>query len=66
MAKEKHMTPATQQSDFITVKEAAGILKLSEISIRRFLTKRKLKRFKAGARTLVRRSDVLSLIREAD
>jgi excisionase family DNA binding protein len=55
---------ATIQQNFITVKEAAGILKLSEISVRRFLTKRKLKRFKAGARTLIRLSEVLALIRE--
>ena len=52
-------------TDFITVKEAAAILKLSEISIPRFLTQKKLRRFKVGARTLIRLSEAMSLIREA-
>jgi excisionase family DNA binding protein len=57
---------ATPQTDFITVREAAGLLKMSEISIRRFLTQKKLKRFKVGARTLLRSSEVLGLIRESE
>jgi excisionase family DNA binding protein len=52
-------------TDFITVKEAAALLKLSDISIRRFLTQKKLRRFKVGARTLIRVSEAMSLIREA-
>jgi excisionase family DNA binding protein len=56
---------ATSRPEFITCKEAASLLKLSEISIRRFLTQKKLKRYKVGSRTLVRLSDALALIREA-
>lgn len=56
---------STRAGEFITVREAAAILKLSEISIRRLLTQKKLKRFKVGARTLIRLSEALSLIREA-
>jgi excisionase family DNA binding protein len=63
------VTGATSESahptDFITVKEAAALLKLSEISIRRFLTQKKLRRFKVGARTLIRQTEAMSLIREA-
>ena len=61
------MIKATVSSDdpeFINVREAAALLRLSEISIRRLLWKKQLKRFKAGGRTLVKRSQVLSLIRE--
>ena len=50
--------------EMISVREAAAILRLSEISIRRFLTQKKLRRFKAGARTLLRRADVLGMIKE--
>jgi excisionase family DNA binding protein len=51
--------------DFVTVMEAAKLLGLKDVSIRRYLTQKKLRRFKAGgARTLLLRSEVLSLIRE--
>lgn len=61
---------STANSDFITVQEAADMLRLSQISIRRFLTQKKLTRFKVGrskktGRTLLKRSEVLSLVREA-
>jgi len=48
--------------DLITCKEGAPIVRLSEISIRRMLTKGKLKRYKCGARTLISRSELLGLI----
>jgi excisionase family DNA binding protein len=56
--------------DLISVKEAAAILRLSEISVRRYLTQKRLARYKAGGRgrfgrTLVSRAQVLGLIREA-
>jgi hypothetical protein len=49
---------------FINVKEAAALLRMAEISIRRFLTKKKLTRYKAAGRTLLRRDQVLGLIKE--
>lgn len=61
------MTPAEQARDrkvYVTVREAADLLCLSEISVRRFLTLTKLRRFKAGGRTLLLQSEVLSLIKE--
>lgn len=58
-------TAGEPEQKFLTVRETAAFLKLSEISIRRFLTQRKLKRFKVGSRTLIRLQDAESLIREA-
>jgi hypothetical protein len=49
----------------INVKEAAAVLKLSEISIRRYLTQKKLKRYKAFGRTLLKESEVRALIKRA-
>jgi excisionase family DNA binding protein len=61
------MTPVKQGKNpevYLTVREAAQLLRLSEISVRRFLTLKKLKRFKAGARTLLLESEVRGLIKE--
>lgn len=63
--KTKPITESSSGQEFITCKEAALLLKLSEISIRRMLTQRKLKRYKVGARTLIRLSEARGLIREA-
>lgn len=57
--------PTEKREVYITVKETAEFLRLSEISIRRLLTKKKLRRFKCGARTLIRLKDAEALIREA-
>lgn len=51
---------------YVSVKEAARLLKVSEISIRRFLTEKKLRRFKVGSRTFILHSELASLIREAE
>jgi len=65
------MDPKTAKNiDFITVSEAAQLVRMSTDSIRRFLWKKKLRRFKVGSgkgkanRTLVSRAEVLGLIRE--
>ncbi len=65
MVKVNPTQAAASAGDFVTVMESAALLKLSEITVRRMLTLNKLKRYKAGSRTLLRRSEVLSLIREA-
>jgi Helix-turn-helix domain len=57
-------------TDFVTVAEAAEILRLSQVSVRRFLTQKRLTRYKVDrskktSRTLLKRSEVLSLVREA-
>jgi DeoR/GlpR family transcriptional regulator of sugar metabolism len=58
---------------FCGVKEAAGLLHVSDATIRRYLTEKRLKRFKVksasgqqaqGMRTLLDRAEVLSLIVE--
>ena len=58
-----------ERDQMISVKEAAALLRLSEISIRRYLTQKKLRRFKVGPgrgrRTLLSLNQVLGLIREA-
>jgi excisionase family DNA binding protein len=50
---------------FVGVSAAAQLLQVSEATIRRFLTQRKLRRYKCGARTLVKREDLLGLVKEA-
>ncbi|MGH9727512.1 MAG: helix-turn-helix domain-containing protein [Candidatus Acidiferrales bacterium] len=62
----KHLrSAAVSDGEFLTCKEVAALLRMSEISIRRFLTRGTLKRYKCGARTLIRRSEAMGLIREA-
>lgn len=67
IARTSSMSPASSASpgDFVTVREVTGLLKLSEITVRRMLTQKKLKRYKVGARTLIRKSEALALIRVA-
>jgi excisionase family DNA binding protein len=50
---------------YVSVREAARLLRISEIGIRRYLTQKKLRRFKVGSRTLVLQSEVMGLVREA-
>lgn len=59
--------PPTQkpvEGPFLSVSEAAQLLTISRVSIRRYLGMGKLKKYKVGARTLLRRDDVLALVRE--
>jgi hypothetical protein len=65
VARSENTTLTVPDGEFLDVKQAASILRLSEVSIRRFLTKGRLRRYKASGRTLVRKSDVLALIHEA-
>jgi excisionase family DNA binding protein len=53
-----------EDSDHINVKEAAELVRVSEDTIRHYLVKRKLRRFKFGGRTLLSRAEVLGLIKE--
>jgi excisionase family DNA binding protein len=53
------------EGPFLSVSQAAELLTVSKVSIRRYLGMGKLKKFKVGARTLIRRDDVLNLVREA-
>ena len=58
------VVPAGQ---YISVKQAARVLNISEIGVlRRFLTQKRLRRFKVGSRTILLQSEVLSLIREVE
>ena len=70
MVQKEYKNPAAvavlPPSGYVTVKEAARLLKLSEISIRRFLTQKKLRRFKVGSRTRILHSEVMGLIRESE
>ena len=61
---------AVEQDEYIGIPEAAHLLRLSDKSIRRLLTEKKLTRFKVGAasvksRTLLLRSEVVALIHKA-
>lgn len=62
----KSALPIGQKARFLSVQEAAELLRISQVSIRRYLGQGKLKRFKVGARTLLLHDEVLGLIREAD
>jgi excisionase family DNA binding protein len=57
------------KDEYISIPEAASLLRLSDKSIRRLLTEKRLTRFKVGAsvksRTLVLRSEVVALIQKA-
>jgi excisionase family DNA binding protein len=52
------------QPQFVSVAEAAQLLRMSAVSIRRYLGQGKLKRYKVGARTLLRHDHVMALVRE--
>lgn len=64
MSKTKAVPVIGLQQHFVSVQEAADLLRVSQVSIRRYLGQRKLKRFKVGSRTLLRHSDVMALVRE--
>lgn len=56
--------------EYITVAQAAAILHMAEVSVRRYLKIGKLRRFKVGggthSRTLISRSEVYALIQPAE
>jgi excisionase family DNA binding protein len=62
-----HDTPSSANR-LLSIPEAAAILRVSESTVRRFLTEGRLPRLKVGpganARTVLRLSDVLGLVRE--
>ena len=64
-AAAKSLASSGLQPQFVSVQEAAELLRVSVVSIRRYLGQGKLKRFKVGSRTLLRHSDVMALVREA-
>lgn len=64
VAKESNKPDLAAGDRWVSVKEAAQVQRRSEISVRRDLTKGRLRRFKCGARTLLRLSDVLGQIKE--
>lgn len=54
-----------EDAEFVTVAEAVRLTRSSEPTIRRKLTEGELRRYKFGGRTLIKRSELLGLIREA-
>lgn len=58
-----HVETEAKVSDFLTCREASRIVRLSEVSIRRLLTKGRLRKFKIGGRTLVSRAELLGLVK---
>jgi hypothetical protein len=62
---------AVRQNDLdperlVSVQWAAEFLSLSDVSIRRYLTLKRLRRFKVGGRTLVKIGDLLKLVKQVD
>jgi excisionase family DNA binding protein len=61
--------PATQvndDADYATVGSAAKLVGVSHDHIRHLFTQKKLTRFKFGARTLVKKSELFGLVRKAE
>jgi excisionase family DNA binding protein len=48
----------------VSVPDAAAFLSVSEVTIRRNLTNKKLRRFKVGGRTLIKVGDLMALVKE--
>jgi hypothetical protein len=48
----------------VTVPAGADLLSVSQVTIRRYLTQKKLRRFKVGGRTLVKVGDLMNLVKE--
>lgn len=64
MKNTKALAQSTKAGDFLSCKEVASLLRISEIGVRRMLTQKKLRRYKVGSRTLIRTTEALALIRE--
>jgi len=64
-AERTPVTEQLQQGKFLSVREGAAFSKVSEITLRRWLTQKKLRRYKIGSRTLIKASDLAGLIHEA-
>jgi excisionase family DNA binding protein len=58
-------TKASERETYLTVRETASFLKISTVTVWRMLGDGKLKKFKVGARTLIRLRDAEALVREA-
>jgi excisionase family DNA binding protein len=54
----------TIDPEYLTCRETAKMLKVSEQYVRDMLTRKRLRRFKCGARTLILKSEALGLVRE--
>jgi excisionase family DNA binding protein len=52
------------EGPFLSVMEAAALLRIAKQSIHRYIRLGKIKKYKVGARTLIRRDDALALVRE--
>ncbi len=65
MKKMKSESGPTQAGQaFISVKAAAELLSISQVSIRRYLGQGRLKRYKIGSRTVLSYDNVMTLVRE--
>lgn len=62
---DKKTPPVSDAGDFIDVSGAAEMVFVKRPTIRNWLTRGKLTRYKIGGRTLVRRSELLALVKEA-
>jgi excisionase family DNA binding protein len=61
----KPLQVAFVDPEFMSIKTAAGLLTVSQVSIRRWIREGRLTKFKCGSRTLLKRADVLGLVHEA-
>jgi excisionase family DNA binding protein len=52
-----------ETGDFVTTKEAAELVRVSHWTISAWLFQHKLKRYKVGGRTLIRREDLQNMVR---
>ncbi len=52
-------------SPFVGVQEAAALVRISPVTLRRLLTQKRLTRHKLGSRTLLLRAEVMALVTKA-
>lgn len=57
------MLSGASQPQFVSIPEAASLLRISTVSIRRYLGQKRLKRYKCGSRTLIDRAELMGLVR---
>jgi excisionase family DNA binding protein len=61
---EVHLDATLTEPAYLSVDQAANFLHMSNASVRRYLTQKRLRRFKAGSRTLLLFDDVKGLVTE--
>jgi excisionase family DNA binding protein len=60
------VVPNRATAEFLSIEEAAELLRVSKATIKRYLGLKTLRKYKFGRRTLLSYDDVVSHVRQAD